>query len=419
METSISDIYHFYLEHPHISTDTRHIAPDSIFFALKGASFDGNLFAEEALKKGAAAAVVDNEEIAARDERMFLVGDTLKALQELARHHRRALQVPILAVAGSNGKTTTKELVSRVLAEKFEVYATRGNLNNHIGVPLTLLSMTRETEFGVVEMGASACGEIALLASIAEPNFGLLTNIGRCHLEGFGGPEGVRRGKGELYDFLAAHGGTAFVRIEDDTLSNMAVERDSMAVEYYHTSLAEGIPTHLEGDYNRFNIAAAVAVGHYFNVPDERIRHAISAYEPDNNRSQLMRTTLNTLVVDCYNANPSSMKVSIDNFMQRPIEDRDHKVLILGDMRELGKWSLEEHIRVIRHAATIEHAELIFVGSEFATAYAEMDDKPDNISLFPTRQELTAALESDPIRNAMVLIKGSNGIGLQHIIEYL
>lgn len=419
METSISDIYHFYLEHPHISTDTRHIAEGSIFFALKGASFDGNLFAEEALDKGAAAAVVDRPEIAARDSRMFLVDDTLKALQALARHHRRTLRIPILAVAGSNGKTTTKELVSRVLAERFEVYATRGNLNNHIGVPLTLLSMTRDTELGVVEMGASACGEIALLASIAEPNFGLLTNIGRCHLEGFGGPEGVRRGKGELYDFLAANGGVAFVRTEDNTLTDMAAERNTMAVEYYPTSLAEGIPTHLEGDYNRYNIAAAVAVGRYFDVPDERIRHAISDYHPDNNRSQLMHTPLNTLVVDCYNANPSSMKASIDNFMQRPLEERDHKVLILGDMRELGEWSGEEHLRVIRHAAAVKNARLIFVGSEFAKAYAAMDDQPDNIALYPSREELASALKSDPVRNAVVLIKGSNGIGLQHIIEYL
>ena len=216
----MSELYDIFREHPHISTDTRNIGADSIFFALRGATFDGNHFAAEALDKGAAYAVVDDP-AAVTDERMVLVGDTLGALQELAREHRRRLAIPILAISGSNGKTTTKELVSRVLAERFEVYATRGNLNNHIGVPLTLLAMTRDTQFGVVEMGASACGEIALLASIAEPNYGILTNIGRAHLEGFGGPEGVRRGKGELFDYLAANGGRAFVPREDATLTNI------------------------------------------------------------------------------------------------------------------------------------------------------------------------------------------------------
>ena len=253
----MSELYDIFREHPHISTDTRNIGADSIFFALRGATFDGNRFAAEALDKGAAYAVVDDP-AAVTDERMVLVGDTLGALQELAREHRRRLAIPILAISGSNGKTTTKELVSRVLAERFEVYATRGNLNNHIGVPLTLLAMTRDTQFGVVEMGASACGEIALLASIAEPNYGILTNIGRAHLEGFGGPEGVRRGKGELFDYLAANGGRAFVPREDEMLTNMAAERDGLAAEYYSITLAEDLENHLEGHYNRFNIAAAV-----------------------------------------------------------------------------------------------------------------------------------------------------------------
>ncbi|MBP6462127.1 MAG: UDP-N-acetylmuramoyl-tripeptide--D-alanyl-D-alanine ligase, partial [Alistipes sp.] len=233
----MSELYDIFREHPHISTDTRNIGADSIFFALRGATFDGNRFAAEALDKGAAYAVVDDP-AAVTDERMVLVGDTLGALQELAREHRRRLAIPILAISGSNGKTTTKELVSRVLAERFEVYATRGNLNNHIGVPLTLLAMTRDTQFGVVEMGASACGEIALLASIAEPNYGILTNIGRAHLAGFGGPEGVRRGKGELFDYLAANGGRAFVPREDEMLTNMAAERDGLAAEYYSITLA-------------------------------------------------------------------------------------------------------------------------------------------------------------------------------------
>ena len=263
----MSELYDIFREHPHISTDTRNIGADSIFFALRGATFDGNHFAAEALDKGAAYAVVDDP-AAVTDERMVLVGDTLGALQELAREHRRRLAIPILAISGSNGKTTTKELVSRILASRFEVYATRGNLNNHIGVPLTLLAMDARTQFGIVEMGASACGEIALLASVAEPDYGLLTNVGRAHLEGFGGPEGVRRGKGELFDYLAAHGGTAFVPEEDATLSAMAAERPAMAVERYSRSLADGLENRLEGSYNRYNIAAAVAVGHRFGIPD-------------------------------------------------------------------------------------------------------------------------------------------------------
>ena len=304
----MSELYELFLEHPVVSTDTRRIVPGSVFFALRGATFDGNRFVAEALARGAAFAVADDPAAAGGDPRIRFVPDTLQALQTLAREHRRALGIPILAISGSNGKTTTKELVSRVLASRFEVYATRGNLNNHIGVPLTLLAMDARTQFGIVEMGASACGEIALLASVAEPDYGLLTNVGRAHLEGFGGPEGVRRGKGELFDYLAAHGGTAFVPEEDATLSAMAAERPAMAVERYSRSLADGLENRLEGSYNRYNIAAAVAVGHRFGIPDGEIRRAIASYTPDNNRSQRTETERNTLVVDCYNAKPSTMR---------------------------------------------------------------------------------------------------------------
>ena len=261
----MSSLYELYLRHPRISTDSRRIEPDSVFFALRGASFDGNRFAADALEKGAAYAVVDDPSLPNtrpdKADRLIVVDDALQTLQALAREHRRELGLPILAITGSNGKTTTKELVSRVLAEKYEVYATRGNLNNHIGVPLTLLAMTRDVEFGIVEMGASACGEIALLCSIAEPNYGIVTNIGRAHLEGFGGPEGVRRGKGELYDWLARTGGRVFVPANDPVLMSMAAERETLAAECYPTTLADGVEHHLEGDYNRFNVAAAVAVG--------------------------------------------------------------------------------------------------------------------------------------------------------------
>lgn len=407
----MSDLYDLFLEHPRISTDTRRIEADSIFFALHGDHFDGNRFASEALTKGAAYAVVDDPS-AATDPRMLLVGDTLTALQELAREHRRELGIPILAISGSNGKTTTKELIVRTLAERFEVYATRGNLNNHIGVPLTLLAMTRDVELGIVEMGASACGEIALLCSIAEPNFGLLTNIGRAHLEGFGGVEGVRRGKGELFDYLAANGGRAFVREQDDALVSMAQERPTLAVECYSTDLAEGIEHHLEGEYNRFNIAAAVAVGCYFDVDEERIHHAIASYTPDNNRSQRITTARNTLIVDCYNANPSSMTASVTHFLQEPLGTRTRRVLMLGDMRELGAWSEEEHRRIIDLAATDSQAELLFTGTEFSHA-AHIGTLPANARFFPSREELIAHLTQHPIDNALVLVKASRGIGLE------
>ena len=345
--------------------------------------------------------------------------DTLRVLQELAREHRRELAIPILAISGSNGKTTTKELVSRVLAERFEVYATHGNLNNHIGVPLTLLAMTRDTEFGVVEMGASACGEIALLASVAEPNYGILTNIGRAHLEGFGGPEGIRRGKGELFDYLAGNGGRVFVPSEDDMLTTMAAERDGLAAEYYSVTLADGIENHLEGDYNRSNIAAAVAVGHYFDIDEERIRHAIGGYVPDNNRSQRTETGRNTLIVDCYNANPSSMRASVRNFLAEPPGARSRRLLILGDMLELGAWSEQEHRDIIALAAQSPDARLMLVGQEFAGAYAGMEPQPARVTLCPSREELIEELRRSPVEDAFVLVKGSRGIGLEKALGEL
>lgn len=416
---TISALYELFLQHPRISTDTRRIEPDSIFFALKGATFDGNRFVAAALAAGAAYAVADDPACAGADERILLVDDALATLQALAREHRRALGIPILALTGSNGKTTTKELVGRVLGHRFAVHATRGNLNNHIGVPLTLLAMTRDTEFGVVEMGASACGEIALLASVAEPNYGILTNIGRAHLEGFGGPEGIRRGKGELLDYLAANGGRAFVPREDQVLTNMAAERDGLAAEYYSVALADGIAHHLEGDYNRFNIAAAVAVGRYFDIDGERIRHAVGSYMPDNNRSQRTETKRNTLIVDCYNANPSSMRASVLNFLAEPAGGRSRRVLILGDMLELGAWSEQEHRDIVALAGRNPDTELMLVGGEFARACTGMEPQPANTALFPSREELIAELRRRPVENAFVLVKGSRGIGLEKALEEL
>ena len=414
----MSDLFELYCAHPAISTDTRAIRPDSIFFALHGERFDGNNFAQEALERGAAYAVVDNPACVC-DRRMILVEDTLVALQELAREHRRALGIPILAISGSSGKTTTKELISRVLGERFSLYATRGNLNNHIGVPLTLLAMSAETEFGIVEMGASACGEITLLAALAEPNYGILTNIGRAHLEGFGGPEGVRRGKGELFDFLAQNGGRAFVVEEDQTLVAMAEERYPLAVERYSTALAEGVEHHLVGEYNRFNIAAAVAIGRYFDIPDESIRHAIAGYEPDNNRSQRILSPTNSIVADCYNANPLSMRAAVESLLSEELGGRSQRVLILGDMLELGAWSQEEHTAIIDLAAHRPDTQMRLVGQEFGAAYAQLENPLPQVRLYPSRKELLADLVKEPIHNALVLVKGSRGIGLEQILEKL
>ncbi len=414
-----SDLYDIFLDHPRISTDSRRIEPDSLFFALHGANFDGNSFALAALEQGAAVAVIDNKALYeannALGERLFLVDDTLVALQDLAREHRNALAMPIIGIVGSNGKTTTKELVSRVLAERFEVSATEGNLNNHIGVPLTILKMTAETEFGVVEMGASSCGEIALLASIAQPNYGIITNIGRSHLEGFGGIDGIRHGKGELYDFLDSVGGRAFIRAEDDVLVQMADERSSMAKEFYRTSLADGVRSNLAGDYNRYNIAVAIAVGRYFGVDEERMVAAIAEYVPSNNRSQMVKTERNRLIVDCYNANPSSMAAAIDNFLNEPLDEGQRRVALLGDMLELGEWSGEEHRAVVESLAGNEAVEVWLVGEHFTNAASGVE----TMRLFPLRDDLECYLAENPLSDALVLIKGSRGIGLEKVIPLL
>ena len=415
----MSALYDLFRDHPRVTTDSRHIEPGGIFFALKGERFDGNRFAAESLRLGAAFAVADDpalrDDPAAREGRLIVVDDALGALQELAREHRRELGIPVLAVTGSNGKTTTKELLRRVLSERFTVLATGGNLNNHIGVPLTLLSLTREAEFAVVEMGASARGEIALLASIAEPNYGLITNIGRAHLDGFGGPEGVRRGKGELFDFLRDNGGRAFVAAEDATLTAMAREREPMAVEYYSLALADDVPCHLEGEYTRANGAAAGAVGRYFGSAEERILHAVDSYVPTNNRSQRMLTERNTLILDCYNANPSSMQAALDNFLVQQPDAGAGKAVILGDMLELGDWSRDEHRHVVRLAARDTQARILLVGEHFAEACRSLDPLPPNVTCFPTRQELEEHLDRNPLSGSLILVKGSRGIGLEHL----
>ncbi len=413
----IDRLYDLFDECSGVTTDSRRVGENSLFVALRGDSFDGNRFVCQALDAGAKYAVTDSDApLAERPDlaaRIFRVEDSLVALQELAREHRRRLAIPIIGIVGSNGKTTTKELVSRVLAEKFEVYATRGNLNNHIGVPLTLLSMTRDTEFGVVEMGASARGEIALLASIAEPNFGIITNIGRAHLEGFGGEEGVRQGKGELFDFLADNGGHAFVPDEDATLMIMAGERENLVVEHYSRTIADGVHSNLEGEYNHANIAAAIAVGQFFDIPQERITDAVANYQPDNNRSQRVDSGRNTLIVDCYNANPSSMSAAIGNMRT---EKGPNKLLILGDMLELGEWSAEEHQRTLEEALGIEDAEIFTVGPAFEAAARVL---AADVKCFRNTEHLGEYLTINTLRGRTILLKGSRGMALEKIINKL
>ncbi len=431
----IEQIYSYFRLHPTISTDTRRITPGSIFFALHGATFDGNDYALSALEAGAAYCVVDREGLGELSERIVEVEDTLVALQALARHHRRELGIDILAISGSNGKTTTKELVSRALAEKYNLYATQGNLNNHIGVPLTLLAMDHTTEIGVVEMGASSCHEIELLCSIAEPNYGVLTNVGRAHLEGFGGEEGVRRGKGELFDFLAKSGGVAFVARESEVIMQMARERlkDGLKVVEYSYDLGGEIEHHLEGEYNRYNVATAVATAQALGVEREAISRAIESYHPTNNRSQRVETDRNTLIVDCYNANPSSMQASIENFCREVFSARASKVVILGDMFELGEWSEMEHRRVIDLVSRGGVDHIYLVGKEFSRVSSqppleeseERDESEDaaikraKITSFETRQELEEYLKESPLSGVVALVKGSRGVGLEKILTLL
>ena len=413
----INKLYSIFEQCSGVTTDSRKVAAGNLFVALRGANFNGNLYAVKALEAGAAYAIVDEQPAADTPtdilERIVVVKDSLLALQALAAEHRQRLQIPILGIVGSNGKTTTKELVSRVLAERFTVYATHGNLNNHIGVPLTLLAMDSSVEFGVVEMGASAQGEITLLCSICRPNYGIITNIGNAHLEGFGGHKGIIKGKGELYDYLNANGGTAFVAQQDEVLTLMASVRLNMAVEPYPYTLSEGYKSNLSGEYNSRNIAAAVAVGRYFNIAPERIAAAIESYIPENNRSQEQITAHgNRLIIDCYNANPSSMEVAIANIASK----EGAKLLILGDMLELGQWSESEHRRILELAASIGRVEMILVGEHFRRAAHSL---ALDAVCFKSTAEAAAYLAQSRLSNRTILLKGSRGIALEKLINYL
>ncbi len=433
-------LYELFSQQPRLSTDSRKIDPGCLFFALRGENFNGNRYAAAALQAGAAWAVVDDPTILppasdATYERYIAVDNVLETLQALATLHRQTLGIPILAITGSNGKTTTKELIGRVLSRRWHTSITQGNLNNHIGVPLTLLSMNHQTEFGIVEMGASHRGEIARLCEIAQPDFGLITNIGLAHLEGFGGPDGVKQGKGELFDYLASVGKTVFYRQDDDTLQAMVSERPILkAIPYRASSLHSThtdtglevheagitIRTHLTGDYNRNNIAAALAVGHYFQIPTDEIVAAIESYIPDNNRSQRAVTSRNVLILDAYNANPSSMNAALDNFLREEsaIDPASGQTLprsvILGDMRELGAWAPQAHRAIVERLRTADLQHVFLVGPVFCQVAQDT-----TFPTFANTADLCLYLQTHPLTGQLILIKGSRGIQLEQAVDLL
>ena len=429
---NIAKIHRRFLTSSGVSTDTRNIKPNSLFFALKGENFNGNKFAEEALKKGAEVAIVDEELYAKDQDNYILVEDCLDALQQLATFHRRFLGIPIISITGSNGKTTTKELIAAVLKKKYKTIATQGNLNNHIGVPLTLLRMDETTEVGVVEMGANHQGEIEFLSEIALPDYGYITNFGKAHLEGFGGIEGVIKGKSELFTHLKNHKKLLFLNLDDeiqrrqDNYSHIftfgSTEKTAVTIDYINspntteyasfTYNKEVFQTQLTGQYNAYNAAAALTIGLYFKVPFNAIKEAIKEYTPSNNRSQIQKTTNNTLVLDAYNANPTSMSSSIINFsnLNTPLS----KVVIIGDMLELGKYSKEEHQNIVDLCSNKGFQNVYLVGHHFKETVT-----PEGFQKFSKAEDLKDFLTTTPISNSYILIKGSRGIALEKITDVL
>ncbi len=442
----IKELYDIFRKCGKVTTDSRKVAGGELFFALKGENFDGNLYAAKALEAGAAYAVVDADSQAVSFSgdyidasgcsRIIPVPSTLAALQALARHHRenvRSPRLPVIGITGTNGKTTTKELIRTVLAAKFNVKATEGNLNNDIGVPLTLLSIGSETEIAVVEMGASHPDDIEKLVKVSEPDYGIITNVGKAHLLGFGSFDGVKKAKGALYDYVAAHDGEVFVNADDADLVSMAESRSGMVLIPYGIENDEteilpvtpdepflrlGFPdgrilkTALVGSYNAANVLAALCIGRHFGVDEDAAFAAISSYTPSNSRSQMVRTANNTLIVDAYNANPSSMRAALDNFSR--IEAPD-KTALLGDMRELGENSVNEHIDILRLALSLGLSDLCLVGDEFSKAMKSVDCPP-TVRWYPDSSMLAAALHTAPLTGHVILIKGSRGIMMEKVL---
>ena len=426
----IQQLYHLYQQHPIITTDSRDCPKDSIFFALKGESFDGNKFAAAAIEKGCAYAIIDNPEYQ-QDNRFILVEDVLQTFKDLAREHRRQFNIPVIGITGTNGKTTTKELIAAVLSEKYNTLYTQGNFNNDVGVPKTLFRLAPEHEIAVVEMGASHPGDIQTLVETAEPTCGLITNVGKAHLQGFGSFEGVMRTKGELYDYLKAHNALTFINGDNENLLRMAHDRDiDRAIEYgtsegcqvegnviscapflkfqWNTRQSQGTPifqeiqTHLIGAYNIDNMLAAITIGLHFGISPEQIHHALSNYIPTNNRSQMEETGKNHLIVDAYNANPSSMKAALDNFHMMQVSP---KMAILGDMKELGATSHEEHQHIIDLMKEQGMENVWLVGNEFGNTQSQYRS-------FKDVEEVKCAIANEHIEGYYILIKGSNSTKL-------
>ena len=425
----IEELHQLFLKAKSVSTDTRTLEKGTLFFALKGENFNGNRFAQKALDLGASFCIID--EVQKPDnERYILVDDVLQTLQKLANYHRNYLNIPIVALTGSNGKTTTKELIHAVLKQRYKTQATLGNLNNHIGVPLTLLRMNESTEIGIVEMGANHIGEIAQLCKIANPDFGYITNFGKAHLEGFGSEEGVVKGKSELYDYLKQKKGAIFLNIDDkkqvkqvgdyqnritfsETESSdftIVLQRESpfLKIEISKTI----IQTQLLGRYNFTNTAAAIAVGLHFDVDLTSIKKGLESYAPKNNRSQIIKQNSNTIILDAYNANPSSIDAALKNFKTM---EGDQKIVILGDMFELGEQSYAEHQSIIDLAQKLDFSQLYLVGNQFF----EHHQNYSNVLFFKDFERLKIHLEDYPIKQSMVLVKGSRGMALERLLEFI
>ena len=432
----VNELYQIYLGHSEVCTDSRKVGEGALFFALKGENFDGNQYARASLENGAAYAVVDDQEVMIdQDERYILVKDVLKTLQDLASFHRQQFTIPVLAITGSNGKTTTKELIAATLTSHFNCHATEGNLNNHIGVPLTILGMPRDAEIAIVEMGANHISEIANLCKIARPTHGIITNISKAHLEGFGSLEGVITAKKELFDFLAQTDGIAFVNTDEEHLlenSEQIHKRHLYNQESSNSNLAcaeirliQEVPfviasfddlqvhTKLFGRYNFKNIMGAIVIAKYFGVPVEKIKDAIEGYVPKNNRSQIIKTAKNQIILDAYNANPDSMKNAVNLFAKRVCAFAK-KVAILGDMRELGKYSENEHKKIRAFVKEQDFCKVILVGPEFGKIGLNAEE-----DWFENASELNRSLQQQPILNCCVLIKGSRGIGLEEVLPFL
>lgn len=426
----ISDLYNIYKQYPEVSTDTRNSPKNSIFFALKGANFNGNEYAEKAIDSGCSYAVVDEAKYATRPN-IILVENTLETLQKLANYHRKHIKTPIIAITGTNGKTTTKELITSVLAQEYNVISTQGNLNNHIGVPLTLLRIKKEHEIAVVEMGASHVGEIKFLAEMVEPNYGIITNLGHAHIEGFGSFENVVKAKGELYEYIrSTRDGKIFIDYDNTLLREMAEGitslyygleddlfvsgkvvsiRPYLEFEWKFLNKRKKVNTKLIGEYNLPNLLAAITVGKYLGVKSDLICTAIANYEPTNNRSQLKETGKNMLIIDAYNANPTSMLAALENFDHM---DVSHKVLILGDMKELGPETDIEHQKIADYINQHSFDQVLLVGESFSKVETKYPQ-------FQNLDGLTTYLKKNPITDSYILLKGSRGLQLERCIDLL